>query len=106
MLGREEIVGYQTEPVYAVKSKEYDDHGYPYWKVQSRWTSPEKASEAAGAGTQIVKQGFQYTSHGRVHIYDQLVVRNEQGEWVYEYDPRNSDPDWQTYLRLKEKFNE
>lgn len=113
MAEREEYVKSLTAPIYAVQEQRWDDHNYPYWETLGRWETHTQALENVPnhgvyhpPKVRIVKQRLMATQIGRITFTEDIVVLDEDGKWHPHYDPRTNDPEWKTYVRLKEKFNE
>lgn len=96
-------------PVYTAQIKNNNEQ----WEDLSTWktsdqavTSIEGYKESSAMPMRIIKRTLDVTPSGFISWNDILIVLDENGEWHPLYDPRANDPDWETYIRLKQKFNE
>lgn len=110
MTEREEFVKSITDPIYTIQEQRWNNDNYPYWDTVSFWETPEQAHEnlpkiQGNHKRRIIKQRLMATQIGRIMWTNDFVVFDENGNWHPHYDPRTSDPEWKTYLRLKEKFD-
>lgn len=102
---------YALVSVFVVKVEKWSHPHYPYWEVDSMWNNNLAALNAleSGYGTaprKIDLRQLVLLSSGRV-IWQDIKTVFEDGKWVAsEYDPLVSDPEYQEYLRLMEKFKE
>jgi hypothetical protein len=97
--------------VFVLKTKKLDDHCYPYWEGVSTWETSDHAYtemklRIKNLNEPRIYERDIYVSHtGQVWNGEEIVFTD--GKWVKpEYDPRNSDPRFKTYLELKEEFGE
>jgi hypothetical protein len=113
MAVREEYVKSLMDPIYTVQEQRWNTQNYPYWKTLSRWETHTQALENIPKygvyhppKVRIVRTRLQATQTGRIAFTEDFVVLDEKGVWHPHYDPRTNDPEWKTYVRLKEKFDE
>lgn len=110
-MSRPEIVKTFDLEFFALEQKKWDNRHYPYQEVQSYWETLEQAKYALDnipifqkGEPRITKVCLNVDQHGRVYLDRNLVVY-EDSKWHEAYDPRMHDPEWNTYLRLKSKFD-